>query len=106
MTEQIVATAAENLIPVAAETLIPATAEAIAPVAGTALVKGAMPKIGKGEVIMLTFAGIGVIATGYFAFVGGKWVWKKVKSSIDAKKEAQKPEKAKEEPKADESTEE
>lgn len=102
MTEQILATAAETVVPVAAEAVVP-VAEAVAPALTPALAKAALPKLGKGEIAMLTFAGIGVLATGYFVFIGGKWVFKKIKSSAEAKKAAQT---AQEQPKAEESTEE
>lgn len=60
-------------------------------------------KIGAGEIAILGFAGAGVLATGYFAYKGFKWLFGKIKES-KAAKAAQEPQEAAEAVKAEEPT--
>ena len=60
-------------------------------------------KIGAGEITMIGFAGIGVIASGYGLYKLFKWGIGKIKSK-KANKAAQEPQEATEEPKAEESS--
>lgn len=60
-------------------------------------------KIGAGEVAILGFAGVGVIASGYALFKGAKWLIGKIKDK-QTDKAAEKLVEAAEEAKAEEST--
>lgn len=75
-------------------------AEAAGAAAGTSY---AVKKISAGEVTILSFAGVGVLATGYGLYKFIKWGIGKVKAG-KAAKEAPKAEEAKEEAKAEEPT--